>query len=336
MRSSEMRRDWMTGDWVIISPLRSQRPLPRMAKLSEPQTPNEDCPFCPGHEDLTPPEVWSDRDSGEPNTPGWKVRSFPNMYPALSGGGCDGSKGDCIHTLMRGCGVHEVIVDCPEHNLQPATMSEEQLELVLLSYRERYLENSKRDRISYVQIFRNHGREAGRSIVHPHSQLVATPIIPTAVKEEIRLARRFFEETGDCLFDRALEREVDEGMRVVIDSGNIAVVCPFASRSPYEMYLLQKLHSSTYESSSRETIHELAIVLKEVLVMLFELLEDPPYNIFIHSAPCDGGDYSFFRWHIHIIPRLIGQGGFEMGTGMCINPVPPERAAQMLRKKRST
>jgi UDPglucose--hexose-1-phosphate uridylyltransferase len=326
-----MRKDWMTGDWVIISPLRSRRPLPS-SRAGASQDPIEECPFCPGNEEMTPPEVWADRENGEPNSPGWRVRSFPNMYPALSGGGCDGQKGDYIQTLMRGCGVHEVIVDCPEHDLHPATMSQEQLERVLLSYRERYLENSKRDRISYVQIFRNHGREAGRSMTHPHSQLVATPIIPTAVMGEIQLARTFFEETGNCLFDQALEREIDEGTRVVIDSENMTVLCPFASRSPYEMYLLQKLESPSFEESPPIIMRELAKVLKEVLVRVYDLLNDPPYNIFIHSAPCDGGDYGFFRWHIHIIPRLIGQGGFEMGTGICINPIPPERASSLLRK----
>lgn len=326
-----MRKDWMTGDWVIISPLRSRRPLPS-SRAGASQDPVEECPFCPGNEEMTPPEVWADRENGEPNSPGWRVRSFPNMYPALSGGGCDGQKGDHIQTLMRGCGVHEVIVDCPEHDLHPATMSQGQLERVLLSYRERYIENSKRDRISYVQIFRNHGREAGRSMTHPHSQLVATPIIPTAVMSEIQLARMFFEETGNCLFDQALEREIDEGTRVVIDSENMTVVCPFASRSPYEMYLLQKLGSPSFEESPPIIMRELAKVLKEVLVRVYDLLNDPPYNIFIHSAPCDGGDYGFFRWHIHIIPRLIGQGGFEMGTGICINPIPPERASSLLRK----
>jgi len=331
MRRSEMRRDWMTGDWVIISPLRSNRPLPR-ARMSMPVDSKNDCPFCPGHEDMTPPEIWSDRTGGEPNTPGWRVRSFPNLYPALSGGGCAGSKGDTLQTLMRGCGVHEVIVDCPEHDLQPATMSIEQMERLIISYRERYRENSRKERIKYVQIFRNHGREAGRSVIHPHSQLVATPIIPTAVMEEIRQANEFFEKTGGSIFDRALERELDQGTRVVLNSPHLLVVCPFASRLPYEMYLLQKVGSTSFEDSDDGLMGELAVVLKEVLVRLHELLDDPPYNIFIHSAPCDGGDYSVFRWHIHIIPRLIGQGGFEMGTGMCINPVPPERAALLLRK----
>jgi UDPglucose--hexose-1-phosphate uridylyltransferase len=332
MRASEMRMDWMTGDWVIVSPLRSNRPMPRASAAIVPED-KADCPFCPGHENMTPPEIWADRENGEPDGPGWWVRSFPNLYPALSGGGCDGSKGDSLQRVMRGCGVHEVIVDCPEHDIQPATMTIDQLERLLLAYRERYRENSRIQRIRYVQIFRNHGREAGRSIIHPHSQLVGTPIVPNAVMEEIRRARQFHDERSESLFDRALERELDEGTRVVVDSDSIVVMCPFASRSPYEMYLLQNRGITSFKDSDDDLIRELAIVLKDVLVRMYELLDDPPYNIYIHSSPCDDGDYRFFRWHIHIIPRLIGQGGFEMGTGMCINPVPPERAALLLRKE---
>lgn len=333
MRSSEMRRDWMTGDWVIVSPLRSNRPLPSSPKVVI-QDNKDGCPFCPGHEHMTPPEIWVDREYGGPNTPGWRVRSFPNLYPALSGGGCEGFTGDSLQRVMRGCGVHEVIVDCPEHDLQLATMSIDQIERLLMAYRERYKENSKGERIRYVQIFRNHGRQAGRSLVHPHSQLVGTPIIPTAVMEEIRQASEFFDETGNSLFDQAMERELDQGTRMVIDSRSMVVICPFASRSPYEMYLLQKTGSTSFEDSDDELIGELARVLKDVLVRMFELLDDPPYNIYIHSSPCDGNQYPYFRWHIHIIPRLIGLGGFEMGTGMCINPVPPERAALLLRQER--
>ncbi len=330
MRQSEIRRDWMTGDWVIISPLRSNRPLPRCDPTHLHDT--EECPFCPGHEQMTPPEVWADREYGEPDTPGWRVRSFSNLYPALSGGGCEGFTGDSLQTVMRGCGVHEVIVDCPEHHLQPATMSVDQLERLLRAYRERYREISAREKISYVQIFRNHGRQAGRSMAHPHSQLVGTPIIPTAVTREIRQAWDHFKANGENLFDTALERELDQGMRVVVDSENLTVLCPFASSSPYQMYMLQKVGGVSFEDSNDELIRELASALKEVLIRMRNLLDDPPYNVYIHSSPCDGGDYGYFRWHMHIIPRLIGEGGFEMGTGMCINPVPPERAALRLRE----
>jgi UDPglucose--hexose-1-phosphate uridylyltransferase len=325
-----MRKDWMTGDWVIISPQRAHRPLPHRRVQKRPET--GDCPFCPGNERMTPPEVWADRESGEPNTPGWKVRSFPNLFPALSGGGCEGHKGNVLNRMMRGCGIHEVIVDCPEHDVQPATMSLEQLNRMLLAYRVRYREISGYERIRYIQIFRNHGPEAGRSITHPHSQLVATPIVPRAMEEELRIAKEYYQKEGRCLHDHALEREIDEGTRVVMDGRNFTVMCPFAPRSPYELYLFQKTLEPSFMDATDEVLHELASVLKEILTRLLNTLDDPPYNLYIHSAPCDDGDWSYFRWHIHIVPRLIGIGGFEMGTGICINSVPPERAATRLRE----
>lgn len=330
MRGSELRCDWMNGDWVIISPLRARRPLPhrRMPK----QTENGVCPFCPGNEKMTPPEVWADRESGEPDTPGWRVRSFHNLYPALEGGGCEGQKGDKVNRMMRGCGVHEVIVDCPEHDVQPATMSLDQLSRMLMAFRTRYREISGYTHIRYIQIFRNHGVEAGRSIVHPHSQLVATPIIPKIIEEELRISKDFMEKNGESIHDYVVRKELDEGTRIVFNSSNFSVLSPFAPRFPYELYLLQKTKESSFTEATDEIIHELATVLKEVLGRLMNLLDDPPYNLYIHSAPCDDGDYTHYRWHIHIVPRLTGTGGFEMGTGICINSVPPERAAAHLRK----
>lgn len=314
---------------MIISPLRGNRPLPHVREGRGEET--EECPFCPGNEHMTPPEVWADREGTEPDTPGWRVRSFPNMYPALSGGGCDGFRGNEIHRVMRGCGVHEVIVDCPEHYLQPADMSLEQLERMLNAFRERYVDISGRDRIKYVQIFRNHGMQAGRSMTHPHSQLVATPLIPSVVQREICLAGEYFRRTGGCLADEALRRELSEGTRVVTDSDRFTIVCPFAAQNPYEMYIFQKEGSPSFESSSTHLLAELASLLKDILMRIDSHLEDPPYNIYIHSAPCDGEDYPYFRWHIHLVPRLIGLGGFEMGTGISINSMPPERSARALR-----
>lgn len=331
MNRSEIRKDWMTGDWMIIAPNRAERPLPHHKPPSK-KTEDKTCSFCVGNEDQTPSEVWADRDNTAPDSPGWRVRVFPNMFPALemTGGQFRTSKQRTAESL-DGYGRHEVIVETPEHTVHPAIMSTDQLKRVLIAYRERYSEISEDNRIRYVQIFKNYGEFAGSSMEHSHSQLIASPVIPSAVERELSISTTHHQSSGTLLIEEILDAERADGRRIIHEGERFTVLFPFAPRYPYEMHVLQQERVHLGQEDEKG-LAELSKVLKKTLNTLYKLLENPPYNIFVHTAPCDGGHHEHFRWHLHIVPRLIGVGGFEIGTGIGINPTSPEETAHEFRR----
>ena len=335
---AELRKDPVTGRWVIISTARGKRPTDFPADAKEhPGT--ERCPFCPGNETLTPPEIHAIRPKGgAANGPGWQVRVVPNKYPAL---GIDfplNKKGVGIYDQMSGFGAHEVIIEGPEHDKTLEDLSVEEIRRVLSVAQDRIQDLHHDTRFRYVLLFKNEGVQAGASLSHPHSQLIATPITPKRVKEKLLGAETYYRQRERCVFCDVIAHEKEVGTRVVYENEHFLTFCPFASRFPFEMCLLPKHHELNFHES-RTHVMELAQCLKATMEKLDRVLNNPQYNYVFHSAPNlfpRRGYWQTIRedyhWHLEIIPRLTKVAGFEWGTGFYINPTSPEDAAKYLRE----
>ena len=328
----ELRKDPITRRWVIIATERSARPtdFPPGEKFTN----NSDaCPFCEGREARTPPEIAAVRRPGTaPNTPGWEVRVVPNKYPALRIEGSTAVTISGVFESMGGVGAHEVIIETPHHHLQPATMTAAQLAPVLWMYRERYRDLDGDERFKYLLLFRNHGRSAGASLSHPHSQLIALPIVPLRATDELEGAQKFFAQEGRCVYCDIVNQERAERMRLVWESEEFVAFAPYAAWCPFELWLLPRRHEASFGSVSDAQLPALAEALQQTLGRLYHCLSDPPYNYIIHTAPYHAKVSHFYHWHIEIMPRLSQVAGFEWGSGFYINTVPPEDAARYLRE----
>jgi UDPglucose--hexose-1-phosphate uridylyltransferase len=327
----ELRRDPVTGRWVIIATERRKRPndfrVDHVATLD-----GEHCPFCPGREDLTPPEIFAYRPGGTaPNTPGWDLRVVPNKYPALRVEGALDREGDGLFDRMNGVGAHEVIIETPDHATQMAAMTEGEIVQVLFAYRDRILDLKQDRRFRYILVFKNHGAAAGATLEHAHSQLIALPIVPDFVREEVEGARRHFVEKERCIFCDILHQELKDGRRVILENADMVAVAPWAPRFPFETWLLPRRHSSRFEEAPRHEYESLARVLKGLLARINRALESPPFNLIIHSSPFTEDTGAFYHWHVELMPKLTRVAGFEWGTGFYINPTSPEEAAKVLR-----
>ena len=330
----ELRKDPVVGRWVIISTERSRRPTNftpvRIEKSSS------FCPFCPGHEDKTPPEVYAYRPSGgAPNTPGWIVRVVPNKFPALQIEGALDRRGEGLYDKMNGVGAHEVVIEGPVHEQDMADMTVEHLVEVLRADRARMVDLHRDRRFRYVLLFKNHGPEAGATLEHSHTQLVATPIIPKILQEELEGARQYFELKERCVFCDIIQQETEEhnGRRVVTQNDRFLAIEPFAPRFPFETWILPRRHDASFQTVEDESeFTDLAAILKDTLQRLNRALDRPPFNFVVHTAPVVDGDLEYYHWHIEIMPKLTRVAGFEIGSGFYINPTPPEDAAQYLRE----
>lgn len=327
---SELRRDPVSGRWVIISAERQGRPSD-FEVLPAPFGGRDRCPFCPGHEAMTPPEILALRRGGAPDTPGWDLRVVPNRFPALRREGVVDRQQDGLFERMDGVGAHEVIIESPDHDAWLATMSQGEVERVLGVFGDRIADLRRDARLRYVLVFKNHGAGAGATLAHPHSQLIGLPIVPDIVREEIDGARRHFERAGRCVFCELLEAELRDGRRVVEHGGNVVAVAPYAPRFAHEMWLLPTRHASRFEDA-RSDYAGLARTLKSVLSRLDRHLGAPPFNLIVHTAPCADDLADAFHWHIEIVPKIQRIAGFEWGTGFYINPVSPEESAEALRR----
>lgn len=291
------------------------------------------CVFCPGMENLTPPEVLSYRESGTSiNQPGWRVRAVPNKFPALRIEGNADRRGEGLYDLMNGIGAHEVMIDSPDHNRAMADLDSGQIEEVLWAYRDRVFDLQRDERFRYVLIFKNHGAEAGASLEHPHSQLIALPIVPLLVQQELRGASDYYRLKERCIFCDIVSQESGDRRRVVFENAGFIVACPFAARFPFELWVIPKTHASHFEHAAGPEYRDLAGAMKAGLGALKKTLDDPPFNYIIHSAPMGEPRSRHYHWHMEITPALTKVAGFEVGTGFYINPLPPEAAALHLRE----
>ncbi len=327
---SELRRDPITGRWNIIN---TDEPLGPEGFQVEPSAPSTvTCPFCPGNERLTPSEIYAVRPGvGGANTPGWSLRVIPNKFPALRIEGDLGRRGLGLFDLSNGIGAHEVIIETPDHHRQMADLSLAELEQVLTAFRMRSLDLRGDRRLKYTLIFKNFGRAAGATLEHPHSQLIALPIVPKRVMEELKGAGRYFEFRGRCPYCDMLHQELEENERIIAENKSFVAFCPFVSGFPFEMWIVPREHRSDFTSLTREGMTDLSRILKEMLVRLRQALSDPPYNFILQTSPIESQEREEYHWHIEVTPKLTKVAGFEWGTGFYINPTPPELAAKVLR-----
>jgi UDPglucose--hexose-1-phosphate uridylyltransferase len=323
----ELRKDPIVDRWVIIYPEGANRPLGHadLAKAG--------CPFCAGNEAMTPPEVliFPD-DEAQASSRDWSVRVVPNKYPALvpeeSGKIIAGEN----YEISSGLGVHEVIIESPRHVTDIASLSEKQFEKILRAYRTRMMVLRADSRFRYILVYKNQGNEAGATLEHAHSQLIALPMIPKHAFEEITAAKAYYQTNGRCIFCHLIRKETGARQRVVAENAGFVVICPFAPRFPYETWILPKKHLSSFAQDSQYEDSDLAGILRDTLIRLGLSLANPPFNYFIHSGPTHEDENNYYHWHLEILPKLVRIGGFEWGSGSYINTVTPEESARLLRE----
>jgi len=327
----QLRKDPIIGRWVIISTDRGKRPSDWAVEQEKKM--GGFCPFCPGNEDKTPPEVYAIRNFGtNPNTPGWKVRVVSNKFPALQIEGDLNRRGEGIFDMMNGIGAHEVIIETPDHLLNLADLTVDQIRDIFWAIRDRICDLKKDKRFQYILAFKNHGRAAGASLEHSHTQLIATPIIPKRVHEELLGVQKYYEYKERCIFCDIIRQELQVDRRIVLANKYFVAIEPFAARFPFETWLLPVNHFSRYEEISYEDTFEFAKMIKEILQRLNKTLSSPPYNFIIHTTPQQEHEFYEYHWHIEVIPKLTKVAGFEWGSGFYINPTPPEDAARALKE----
>ena len=323
----ELRRDPVTGRWVIISTDRSKRPTDFIREHVLPKS-NGNCPFCLGNEEKTPPEILSYRDNGGP---GWNLRVVPNKFPALRVEGNLDREGQGLYDRMNGVGAHEVIIETPDHRISLSELPQKRVEDLFWAIRDRILDLKRDGRLRYILVFKNHGEAAGASLEHSHCQLIALPVVPRRVQEEIDGAERHYAHRERCIFCDIIRQESVENSRVILDTDEIQVICPYAPRFPFETWVLPRVHNSHFETAEAGIIQSLAWAMRSAIKKLEKTLERPAYNFVLHTAPVQEGPMAHYHWHLEIIPRLTKVAGFEWGTGFYINPTPPEESAQFLR-----
>jgi UDPglucose--hexose-1-phosphate uridylyltransferase len=327
----ELRKDPVVGRWVIISTERGQRPSD--FRIEPVRAVGGNCVFCPGNESKTPREILAGRAPDLPaDGPGWSFRVVPNKFPALRIEGEVEPAGDGLYDRMNGVGAHEVVIESPDHGATLATLPVDAVADVMLAYRERVLDLKKDPRFEYILVFKNHGAAAGASLEHPHSQLIATPIIPIMVSEELNGSSQYYDMKERCVWCDMVRQERRGRRRVVVEANGFLAMAPFAPRFPFETWILPTRHRSAFEETGVEELRGLAEVLGEFLRRMDRVLQHPPFNFMLHTAPLREGPLEHFHWHLEIIPKLTNVAGFEWGSGFFINPVLPEDAAAALRE----
>lgn len=330
---STLRFDVTTGDWVAFSSLRSQRPdgfHANPARSAARPSHEPSCPFCPGNEASTPEATDLEPDPHDPSR--WSVRTFANKYPVLEPS--VSTERRLVGPLFRemdGHGRHEVLIESPDHARPLAEQSVEHLHRLLRVLHRRSRALASDPSLEVVQIFKNHGSRAGSSMPHPHFQLLATPIVPRQIRIKYQMAAEYYNVTGRSVYAELCRAELESGARVVSANAEFVAFAPFASRTAFEIWILPRRPASTFDHAEPATLAALPEILLDVLGRLSRTLDDPPYNLVVNSAPRRHADEPDFVWHIELLPRLTTVAGFEIGTGMAINSVLPETAAEALR-----
>lgn len=331
----ELRRDPIAGRWVAIATERSQRP----ESYGKPSNHRHDevvkCPFCPGEETETEPELMAYRPSGgERDDTTWLLRVLANKYPAFAMSDRTPLRRRGIYESTSGQGAHEVIVYTREHERDLALSTPEEAINLVRAFRDRMDEHTRHPRIEYVSVFCNHGREAGASLRHPHCQLLAIPVLPNQIVDELREAGYYHDTRAQCIFCAMLKQETEELVRIVWQNDAFVAFCPWASHTPFEIWIVPRRHVARFENILHDEIPQLGIILREVLARLYFGLNNPPFNFFIHTAPSKRDVSRYYHWHLEIYPRLTQAAGFELSTGVMINTIAPEKAAAFLRSVR--
>ncbi len=326
----ELRQNLATREWVIIASERARRPNAFSASeqrlLTEEHNSYEpDCPFCVGNEEL---DLEVER---FPANGAWQTRVVQNKYPALAKEGALTRVFNGVQRRIAGVGYHEVVIEHPRHNTTLALMTPDEVQIVLKTFQRRGIEISKDHRIEHIIYFKNHGATAGASLLHPHSQIIGLPVVPSSIRRRIDEARRYFDDTGQCVFCSMLEDELAQNERIVAMNEHFAAFVLYAALSPFHIWILPRRHSASFLQAQPDELAGLASVLRDVVRKFYFGLRDPDYNLIIRSGPVKEPGSVYFHWYVSLIPRVNRAAGFELGSGMYINPALPEASADFLR-----
>ncbi len=328
----ELRKDPILGRWIIIAQERGKRPTDFYVDASA-KSKGGFCPLCPGNEKTTPPEVLAyGRYDGSANTPGWTLRVVPNKFPALVIEGDLDKEGEGLYDRMNGIGAHEVIIDTPHHDARFSHLPPEELQLAFMAFRDRIRDLSKDPRFNYVVVFKNYGSAAGASLEHSHSQLIALPVLPRMINSELEGCLSYFRYKDRCIYCDIIRQELQQDIRLVCQNEHFVTLTPFAPRSPFELWILPRQHSSSYIDMPESWLPSLARIFSETLRRLDGCIKDIPYNFLLHTQPLRTGPLEHYHWHFEIVPKLTSIAGFEWGTGFYINPMPPEQSCAYLKE----
>jgi UDPglucose--hexose-1-phosphate uridylyltransferase len=338
---NELRKDYLLNRWVVIATERSRRPTD-FAKRKAESVQTSVCPLCVGNEHMTPPavllyqkqngEIKKDKDHNGQRPKNWLIRVIPNLYPAFVP---PKEQADQLQVMKsenfgHAVGHHEVLVESPNHDEDPADAELPQLKHLINAYIDRLRELAAKPYVRYVSIFRNYGREAGASLSHAHSQIIATPTVPRIVEEEMAASKIFYDQHQKCVFCDIIEKEM-KSPRLILDNSSFVVFAPYASVNPLEFWILPKKHDANILNLTNPEIKAFAETLKTSLKALKDLVNDPPYNYGFHLALNQEAE-NYYHWHLEVYPKLAIWAGFEKTTGMYINTVTPEASAAELRK----
>ncbi len=330
---SELRRDLVKNNWVSVAEHRALKPndFPIAKKALESSVTGGFCPFCEGNEQFTPPEIMAHRHDSEPNTQGWLVRAIPNKFSAFELEGELEETRLGVFSRYNGLGKHEVIIETPEHNVDFHQLSVERMETIIKIFRARYNDLAGDQRIKYIQIYKNRGIFAGASLEHSHSQIVALPFVPAENQGVID----YFKKNQRCLLCDIIAQERNDE-RLVAESADFLLLCPYAPRFPYETWIVPKHHREHFGQITDAEVYDLAKTIKRFSNVMIENLSDPSYNLVINTAPVNVDNQPGYHWYMELTPRLLVNAAVEIASGVYINPVAPELAAALLREKMSS
>jgi len=322
---SELRMDLVSNDWVIIATGRAKRPetFVKHQRVKDAVS-HKDCPFCK--------EKILEKIVARQNRPdgSWFVVSMPNDFPAFSKGDNLNERKKGPNRIMDGLGYQEIVI-MADHKQQLAQFSPEEVKMVVDIYQERYLNLINRDFIKYVSVFHNHGKEAGATVAHPHSQIIAIPVIDPDLRGSIDGAESFYRSQGECVYCTMIDWDIKDGQRIIYENEKFVVLCPFASQVSFEVRVYPKEHQPYFEKMGENDKELFADALQKALSMIYKGLDDPAYNFYIHTSPGDGKSYDNYHWHLNILPKIAIWAGFELGAGIEISSIEPEKAAEFLR-----
>jgi len=316
---SQLRLNPLTGRWVTLVADRAKRPTDFAPRVTQVEAdPSKPCPFCPGNEEATPPALEQVDSAGK-----WTLRVVPNLYPAFEGDGNLTVRNlGPVHTMADASGIHEVFVITPDHTSGVGTFADNVIRNIMTALRRRFEEHARTPNVRYTQAFINHGREAGASLAHPHGQILGLPFVPGEILEEERAFERF---KGGCILCATIDAERVDNKRIVLESEHVVAVAPYWSGSPYELLIIPESHDAHLTDSTDDVLTAIGIAIRDAIRMLNNTLGDVAYNLVFHTAPSHHAGN--FHWHVHLWPKLTTTAGFEKGTGVLINIVPPEDAA---------
>lgn len=327
---SELRKDPVVDRWVIITddPALS----PNIIDVPIRNDSGVSCPFCPANEHLCPPEIMANRlGDSHPNDARWNLRVIPNRSPLLIIEEDLKRLGEGIYDKVTGVGANEIIIETPHHGKRQSEMGLDELENLFWAYRDRIIDLKKDGRMRYILIYKNNGEPAGATLEHAYSLLLALPIVPRDIVDEINGARKHFEYKERCIYCDIIRQEIQLEIRIIAETNAFLAIEPFAPRVPFETWIIPKRHSCRFEEIEPKEVGELAAVFKEVFSRLDSALHIPPYNYALHSAPFDNTYDKYYHWHMEIIPRISVQSGLEIGSDLYVHSTMPEDAAAFLR-----